>query len=202
MLHSFVAFTEICGGFAFPWNQKKNCLLFLNSPSPLGSNPHLKWLSKGLKAPQGSRAGLFSLTLTQQPRADAAYSTADKNFLVYNRRRTSRNFTSDEFISQFTTLNLWSSQRFWIPKLQWNGSHTVHVFSACNLRTSLCIASVAHIWIYPQDETIYCSPLSPPRTPSWSISPSRQHSVSHSEYVVSTARLSVMINRWQTVNLF
>lgn len=55
------------------WN-KTSCLLFWNSTSKPGSNPHLKWLSKELKAIRRSQGGLFRLTLTQQPKAYAACS--------------------------------------------------------------------------------------------------------------------------------
>lgn len=53
---------------------KKSCLLLLNSSSSTpGPNPHLKWLSKELKASsQRSQEGLFKLTPTQQPEAYAA----------------------------------------------------------------------------------------------------------------------------------
>lgn len=57
--------------FHFPsrWN-KKSCLLFPNSSSTPRPNPHLKWLSKELKASQRSQAVLFKLfndTTTRGP---------------------------------------------------------------------------------------------------------------------------------------
>lgn len=99
LLCSFAAFTEICGRSPSPCllKQKKSCLLFWNSPSKPGSNPHLKWLSKELKAIRRSQGGLFRLTLTQQPKAYAARS------LQYGWKLKSPihngGVTSEEFIS-------------------------------------------------------------------------------------------------------
>lgn len=91
---------------------KRSCLLLQNSSTP-GPNPHLKWLSIELKASRRSQAGLFRLTLTQQPEAYAASFKTEVANAPLEENHLKRYVTSDKFIYSlcprfFEVLNLLS----------------------------------------------------------------------------------------------
>lgn len=107
---------------------KKSCLLFWDSSSKPGSNPHLKWLSKELKAIRRSQEGLFTLTLTQQPKAYAACSS-------YTMAVSHQKSSSPACPFMGLLWNLWSSQLFWITyTTEW-----FIVVSVLHFRTSLYV---------------------------------------------------------------
>ena len=190
-----------------PSKSKKKCLLFLNSSSA-GPNPHLKWLSKELKASQRSPAWLFSLT--QQP--EKSMKPAAARFKSKDANAQSEENLSECHVRPVHSQRglLWSSLCFWIPKLQWKDPGTSE--SVINLRISLCaqMGSVSHLYTF-REETFFCSAVFHfKRNQSPSVHLEVQTTLrlpstlgrSSQNYAVSTARFSVTPGQWGTVNLF